>query len=178
MDFSIFSSFLPQGLLTHFDIVDFKELGDLQTKNDCFYIYLDEKNILPKDFKNAEFESKGFYERTIIQDFPIRGKAVYLGIRRRRWRNKFTNVIESYKIITRSMSRKGNCWDNAVAESFFKTLKTEQIYGNKLISKKQMERDIFEFIEIWYNRKRRHSALDYKTIEEFWKQKNNFKNVA
>ena len=94
MDFSIFSSFLPQGLLTHFDIVDFKELGDLQTKNDCFYIYLDEKNILPKDFKNAEFESKGFYERTIIQDFPIRGKAVYLGIRRRRWRNKFDKSIE------------------------------------------------------------------------------------
>lgn len=94
MDFSIFSSFLPQGLLTHFDIVDFKELGDLQTKNDCFYIYLDEKNILPKDFKNVEFESKGFYERTIIQDFPIRGKAVYLGIRRRRWRNKFDKSIE------------------------------------------------------------------------------------
>lgn len=94
MDFSIFSSFLPQGLLTHFDIIDFKELGDLQTKNDCFYIYLDEKNILPKDFKNAEFESKGFYERTIIQDFPIRGKAVYLGIRRRRWRNKFDKSIE------------------------------------------------------------------------------------
>ena len=94
MDFSIFSSFLPQGLLTHFDIVDFKELGDLQTKNDCFYIYLGEKNILPKDFKNVEFESKGFYERTIIQDFPIRGKAVYLGIRRRRWRNKFDKSIE------------------------------------------------------------------------------------
>jgi len=94
MDFSIFSSFLPQGLLTHFDIVDFKELGDLQTKNDCFYIYFDEKNILPKDFKNVEFESKGFYERTIIQDFPIRGKAVYLGIRRRRWRNKFDKSVE------------------------------------------------------------------------------------
>jgi transposase InsO family protein len=39
------------------------------------------------------------------------------------------------------------------------------------ISLKQMELDIFRFIEIWYNRKRRHSALDYKTIEEFWKQK-------
>jgi putative transposase len=91
---------------------------------------------------------------------------------------KFTNVIDSYKMITRSMSRKGNCWDNAVAESFFKTLKMEQIYGNKLISKEQMELDIFEFIEIWYNRKRRHSTLDYKTIEEFWIQKNNFKNVA
>ena len=91
---------------------------------------------------------------------------------------KFTNVIDSYKIITRSMSRKGNCWDNAVAESFFKTLKTEQIYGNKLKTKDQMKLDIFEYIEIWYNRKRRHSALKYRTIEEFWNQKNNFKNVA
>ena len=50
MDFSIFSSFLPEGLLSHFNIVDFKELGNLQNKKDCFYIYLDEKNILPKDF--------------------------------------------------------------------------------------------------------------------------------
>jgi putative transposase len=57
------------------------------------------------------------------------------------------------------MSRKGNCWDNAVAESFFKTLKTEQVYGNKLVSKEQMRLDLFEYIEIWYNRKRRHSAL-------------------
>jgi hypothetical protein len=55
-------------------------------------------------------------------------------------------------------------------------LKTEQIYGNKLISKDQMILDIF--IEIWYNRKRRHSPLNTKNIEEFWKQKNNFKNVA
>ena len=46
---------------------------------------------------------------------------------------KFTNVIDSYKMIARSMSRKGNCCGKEVAESFFKTLKTEQIYGNKLI---------------------------------------------
>ncbi|EOG6895825.1 hypothetical protein VT569_09420 [Flavobacterium psychrophilum] len=94
MDFSIFSSFLPEGLLFHFDIVDFKELGDLETKKDCFYIYLDEKNILPKEYSDIEYESKGFYERTIIQDFPIRGKAVYLGIRRRRWRNKTVKSFE------------------------------------------------------------------------------------
>lgn len=94
MDYSIFSSFLPDGLLTHFDIVDFKELGDLQTKKDCFYIYLDEKNILPKGYLSTEFESKGFCERAIVQDFPIRGKAVYLGIRRRRWRNKNDKSIE------------------------------------------------------------------------------------
>jgi putative transposase len=91
---------------------------------------------------------------------------------------KIANVIESYKTVSRSMSRKGNCWDNAVAESFFKTLKTEQVYGNKLVSKEQMRLDLFEYIEIWYNRKRRHSALQYKTIEEFWNQKNDLKNVA
>lgn len=94
MDYSLLSSFLPDGLLSHFDIVDFKELGDIQTKKDCFYIYLDEKNILPKDFSSIEFESKGFYERSLVQDFPIRGKAVYLEIRRRRWRNKHDKSIE------------------------------------------------------------------------------------
>jgi hypothetical protein len=55
MDFSIFSSFLPEGLLSHFDIVAFKELGDLGTKIDCFYIYLDEKNILPSGYNLIEF---------------------------------------------------------------------------------------------------------------------------
>lgn len=90
---------------------------------------------------------------------------------------KFANIIESYGVI-RSMSRKGNCWDNAVAESFFKSLKTELIYGNKLITKDQMELEIFEYIEIWYNKKRRHGALNYKTIEEFNNQNNIYKNVA
>ncbi|MEG5098030.1 hypothetical protein QUB31_38125 [Microcoleus sp. B13-B4] len=94
MDFSILSSFLPEGLLDHFDIIDFKELGDLQTKKDCFFVYLDEKNNLPEDYNSNEFESKGFYDRTLIQDFPIRGKAVYLGIRRRRWRSKLDKSIE------------------------------------------------------------------------------------
>lgn len=91
--------------------------------------------------------------------------------------NKFANMLESHHVI-RSMSRKGNCWDNAVAESFFKTLKTELIYGNKLINKQQMELEIFQYIEIFYNKKRRHSALNYKTIEEFNQQKINYKNVA
>jgi len=90
---------------------------------------------------------------------------------------KFINILASYGVI-RSMSRKGNCWDNAVAESFFKSLKTELIYGNKLIFKKQMESEIFQYIEIWYNRKRRHSSLNYKTIEEFNNLNNVYKNVA
>jgi len=90
---------------------------------------------------------------------------------------KFVNVLDSYKKITRSISRKRNCWDNAVEESFFKSLKTELIYGNKLISKEQMKLEIFEYVQIWYNRKRRHSALNYATIEEFNNQIN-YKNVA
>jgi transposase InsO family protein len=69
--------------------------------------------------------------------------------------------------IVQSMSRKGNCWDNAVAESFFKTLKVEMIYGNKTITAKEMELKIFEYIEIWYNKNRRHSAINNLTIEEF-----------
>lgn len=91
---------------------------------------------------------------------------------------KFANTVDSYKLITRSMSRKGNCWDNAVAESFFKTLKSEQIYGNKLVCKEQMKMNLFEYIELWYNTERRHSAIGNLTIKEFWNQKSNLKNAA
>ena len=62
-----------------------------------------------------------------------------------------------------SMSRKGNCWDNAVAESFFATLKTELIYGRFWNSRIELRAAIFEYIEIFYNRQRLHSTLDYKT---------------
>ncbi|MEZ7506915.1 IS3 family transposase [Flavobacterium sp. Arc2] len=60
---------------------------------------------------------------------------------------KFVNVLDSCKKISRNMSRKGNCWDNVVAESFFKSLKTELIYGNKLISKGKMKLEIFDLSE-------------------------------
>lgn len=103
MDFSFFVHFLPDGLLEHFNVVEFKELGDIESKKDCFYIYLDEKNLLPNGYKNDYYESKGFYNQTIIQDFPIRGKAVYLCIRRRRWRSKTDKSVEiksDYSFIT------------------------------------------------------------------------------
>ncbi|RKO72603.1 IS3 family transposase, partial [Sphingobacterium puteale] len=76
------------------------------------------------------------------------------------------------------MSRKGNCWDNAVAESFFKTLKSEQIYGNKLITRDQMKAELFEYIEIWYNRERRHSTLGNLTIEQFNNKEQKIKKAA
>ena len=57
-----------------------------------------------------------------------------------------------------SMSRKGNCWDNAVAESFFHTLKTECVYLEKFETRDQAQDTIFDYIEVFYNRQRRHSA--------------------
>ncbi|MCJ8155727.1 IS3 family transposase [Chryseobacterium sp. SSA4.19] len=57
-------------------------------------------------------------------------------------------------------------------------LKTELIYGNKLITKEKMKLDIFEYIEVWYNKKRRHGTLNYQTIEEFNNQNKTYLNVA
>ncbi|WP_413514109.1 IS3 family transposase [Myroides odoratus] len=64
------------------------------------------------------------------------------------------------------MSRKANCWDNAVAECFFKSLKVEMIYGKLILSTKQMKAKVFEYLEM-YTKKRRHSSLNYQTINEF-----------
>lgn len=72
----------------------------------------------------------------------------------------FVQLLDNFDI-TQSMSRKGNCWDNAVAESFFKTIKVECIYRSQYSSRHRAKMDIFSYIEIWYNRKRRHSSLGY-----------------
>ena len=75
MDYkSIISSFLPQGLLDHFEIIEQKDLGYIVTKPEGFYIYLEEKNVLPEGYDNSSYESKGFYKEKTIQDFPVRGK--------------------------------------------------------------------------------------------------------
>jgi putative transposase len=69
-----------------------------------------------------------------------------------------------------SMSRKGNCWDNAVAESFFATFKTELIYGRSWNSRSEVRSAVFEYIEVFYNRQRLHSTLDYKTPDQLEKE--------
>jgi putative transposase len=66
-----------------------------------------------------------------------------------------------------SMSRKGNCWDNAVAESFFATLKTECVYPRRFATRTEARETIFDFIEVFYNRRRRHSTLGYLSPIEF-----------
>lgn len=82
----------------------------------------------------------------------------------------FTNILNTYHgLVRQSMSRMGNCCNIAVAESFFKTLKTEWIYKHKYQLRSLAQLSIFYWIETWYNKRRRHSALNFKTIEELEK---------
>ncbi len=66
-----------------------------------------------------------------------------------------------------SMGRSGNCYDNAYLESFFGTLKTELVYGERYRTKLEARLSIFEYVEVFYNRQRRHSALGYRSPEQY-----------
>jgi len=78
----------------------------------------------------------------------------------------FRDVLMAYGFI-QSMSRKGNCYDNAVTESFFHTLKTEHVYDYRYETRAEARQSIFEYIEMFYNRQRRHSALGYRSPVSF-----------
>lgn len=81
---------------------------------------------------------------------------------------EFGEVAKRHGILL-SMSGTGNCYDNAVAESFFHTLKTEHVYQNKFDTREEAKRSLFEYIEVFYNRQRAHSFLGYLSPEEFEK---------
>lgn len=76
------------------------------------------------------------------------------------------DLLEKHGIV-QSMSRKGNCWDNSVAESFFKTLKSNLVYQTYFYTKKQAKAEIFEYIEVFYNRTRSHSYLGNLSPSKF-----------
>lgn len=78
----------------------------------------------------------------------------------------FRKLLDDNYLI-QSMSRKGNCWDNSVAESFFNTIKSELIHHEKFKNKAEALSAIFEYIEVYYNRKRKHSTLNYQTPAQF-----------
>lgn len=80
--------------------------------------------------------------------------------------NEYKKALTSCGIIL-SMSRRGNCWDNAVAESFFATIKKEMIHRYKFTSRREAAAAIFEYIEVFYNRIRKHSQLGYTSPVEF-----------
>lgn len=78
----------------------------------------------------------------------------------------YQRLLDEYGLIP-SMSRKGNCWDNACVESFFGTLKRELVYHRRYATRKEATQDIFEYIEVFYNRQRRHSTLGYHSPAEY-----------
>ncbi|MBL0381552.1 MAG: DDE-type integrase/transposase/recombinase [Desulfofustis sp. PB-SRB1] len=77
-----------------------------------------------------------------------------------------------------SMSRKGDCWDNAVAESFFHTLKMQLLYHHKFACKRDTEQALFNYIEVYSNRRRRHSTKDYKSPALYEMEWESLRNAA
>jgi transposase InsO family protein len=73
----------------------------------------------------------------------------------------YQKMLKHYKFIC-SMSRKGNCWDNSVAESFFNTIKTELVYTQKYETREIAKQSVFQYIEVYYNQVRRHSSIGSK----------------
>ena len=82
--------------------------------------------------------------------------------------HEYQNILHDAGMVC-SMSRKGNCWDNAPMESFFSTLKTECVAGRTFLARTQAKREIFEYMEIEYNRKRRHSSLSSMSPSDYEK---------
>jgi transposase InsO family protein len=80
----------------------------------------------------------------------------------------YQELLREYRIIP-SMGRSGNCYDNAYVESFFGTLKTELVHGERYRSRLEARLSIFEYVEVFYNRQRRHSALGYRSPEQYEK---------
>jgi hypothetical protein len=78
---------LPQGILEYFLLTDFTS----SSSEIC--LYLEEKNVIPEEYRSDKLISKGFFDEITVQDFPLRGKAVYLHIRRRRWLNQATGTV-------------------------------------------------------------------------------------
>jgi putative transposase len=83
--------------------------------------------------------------------------------------DEFTRTLKAHKGVVQSMSRKGNCWDNAPAESFFATLKKECVYRHRFNTFEEAKTSIFEYITTWYNTRRKHSALGYKSPAQYEK---------
>jgi hypothetical protein len=86
-DISYIDMILPEGISEYF------EVKELIKEEASFKIYLAEKNTPPIEFASNKLTSKGFFEEIVVQDFPIRGKAAYLHIKRRRWLNESTGNI-------------------------------------------------------------------------------------
>ena len=111
-----------------------------------------------------------FYHRHYRTGIPILWLVFQCGSDSKYTCNSFVALLKKYNI-TQSKSGKGDCWDNTVAESFFKTLKSELIYRLPILSTETIKAKVF------YSRERRHSAMQNMTITEFWEKYNEIKKI-
>lgn len=105
-------------------------------------------------------------EMAVKKRSPLKGLIVHSDRGSQYASHAYQRLISKYDFQC-SMSRKGNCWDNAPAESFFKTLKSDLIYHVRFKTREEAEAAIFEYIEVFYNRQRQHSNLNYLTPVEY-----------
>src|SRR5690554_3874455 len=122
----------------------------------------------------AEETTVAALTQAIVRRAPKEGMLFHSDRGKQYCSEAFRELLEEHKMV-QSMSRKGNCWDNAPAESFFKSLKYEAQMPAKFVSYSQARRVMFDYIECWYNTQRLHSTLGYRTprqIEQLLTHKN------
>ena len=107
--------------------------------------------------------------QAILRRNPVKGLILHSDRGSQYAGNDFKAILNRNEFVG-SMSRKGDCWDNAVAESFFHTLKVELVHRNKFRTRDEAKRKIFEYVETYYNRKRAHSTLGFLSPFEYERQ--------
>ena len=92
-DYKLFQELFPVELMEYFSIRHYEILCSVEIKQEYWLIEFEEKNELPNGYSGEDYESKGFMESKLIQDFPIRGRGVFLRLKIRRWRHKISKEI-------------------------------------------------------------------------------------
>lgn len=92
-DYKLFRELFPGELMEYFSISHYEILCSVEIKQEYWLIEFEEKNELPNGYSREDYESKGFMESKLIQDFPIRGRGVFLRLKIRRWRHKISKEI-------------------------------------------------------------------------------------
>ena len=93
LDITLLHQLFPSDLMDYFIISEFQTLCSVQTRTEYWLIDFREKNDLPQGYSFNDYETKDFMESSLIQDFPLRGKAVFLRIKKRRWRHKESGSV-------------------------------------------------------------------------------------
>lgn len=115
--------------------------------------------------------------RAVARRKPVPGLIVHTDQGSQYASDAFRSALRQIRA-RQSMGSRGDCYDNAVAESFFHSFKIEAIYGSDIETKREMEYEVFDYIERFYNKKRRHSSIGLRSPEQFEKEEDNQQKAA